>query len=155
MSDDNSSSNEGGHDHNEHDGHNHGDFAQTQPATTAPATQAQGDAVGDHKLYAILGYILPFLFFLPLVQDSSKNNAFARFHANQQLILLILWVAVQFVLSNVLYMVMSMGAYTIMPLLNLVILVLAILGIVHAAQGEMKELPVVGKFKLIDSLFKQ
>jgi hypothetical protein len=28
-------------------------------------------------------------------------------------------------------------------------LVLAIMGIVHAAQGQMKELPIVGKFKLL------
>lgn len=129
--------------------------AEGQAAAAAPASEATADdGVGEHKLYAILGYILPFLFFLPLVQESSKNNAFARFHANQQLILLIVWVGVQFILGNVLYMTLGMGAYTLMPILNLAILVLAILGIIHAAQGNMKELPIVGKFQLVDKLFK-
>ncbi len=147
MSEENNSTQaqEGAHEHFEGDGHDHSHDAQPMQA----ATPAASDGVSEHKLYAILGYILPILFFLPLIQESSKNNAFARFHANQQLILLLLWVGVQFVLSNVLYMVMSMGAYAIMPILNLAILVLAIMGIVHAAQGQMKELPVVGKFKLI------
>jgi uncharacterized membrane protein len=40
------------------------------------------------------------------------------------------------------------------PLLNLGILVLAIMGIIHAAQGEMKELPLVGKFNFLGMIFK-
>ena len=149
MMDEETSNGSNAHVHTPDDGHTHAESTQpaAEPVTNTGAPAADG--VSEHKLYAILGYILPFLFFLPLMQESSKNNAFARFHANQQLILLILWIGVQFVLSNVLYMVMSMGAYAIMPILNLAILVLAIMGIVHAAQGQMKELPVVGKFRLL------
>lgn len=117
------------------------------------ATQQGSDDVSEHKLYAILGYILPFLFFLPLVQDSSKKNTFARFHANQQLILLVICIGL-YLLSNIFYIILMSGAYVIMPLLNLAILVLVIMGIINAAQGQMKELPVVGKFKLIDKMFK-
>jgi len=150
MSDENNSTQGGAHEHFEGDGHDHShDAAPAQAA--APAAQ---DGVGDNKLFAILGYVLPFLFFVPLVMENSKNNTFARFHANQQLIVLILWIGVQFVLGNVLYMVLSMAAFALMPLLNLAILVLAIMGIISAAQGQMKELPVVGTFKLIDKMFK-
>ena len=67
------------------------DSAQGQQAE---ATQTTNDGISDHKMYAILGYILPFLFFLPLLSESSKNNPFARFHANQQLILLIILAAI-------------------------------------------------------------
>jgi uncharacterized membrane protein len=152
MDEDTQSQGTDAHVHTPGDGHDHAESAVSaapaQPAAEA-ATPAANDAIGDGKLYAILGYILPFLFFLPMVIDSLKGNAFARFHANQQLILLILWIGVQFVLGNVLYMVLGMGAYALMPILNLAILVLAIMGIVHAAQGQMKELPVVGKFKLL------
>jgi uncharacterized membrane protein len=150
MDEDTQSQGADAHVHTPGDGHDHAESTQSaaaQPA--AEAAPAANDAVGDGKLYAILGYILPFLFFLPLVIDSLKGNAFARFHANQQLILLILWIAVQFVLGNVLYMVLGMGAYALMPILNLAILVLAIMGIVHAAQGQTKELPIVGQFKLL------
>ncbi len=123
--------------------------AAAASAETAPAAEtAQNDEVGDHKLYAILGYILPFLFFLPLLQESSKNNAFARFHANQQLILLIGWVAL-YVVGNMLVMILYMMGVFLLPLLNLAFLVLAILGIINAAQGQMKELPVIGKIRLL------
>jgi len=134
--------------HTFNDGHDHSAQAAATPTETAPSSD-----VGDHKLYAILGYILPFLFFLPMVQDSSKNNAFARFHANQQLILLAVWLAV-YVLTTVMYSMFMMGIYALTSLLNVGILVLAVIGIINAAQGEMKELPLVGKFKLLDKLFK-
>ncbi len=46
--------------------------AQTQTAQQqTPATPTQdtttNDGVNDHKLWAILGYILPFLFFIPML----------------------------------------------------------------------------------------
>ncbi len=122
------------------------DSAQGQQAET---TQTTNDGISDHKMYAILGYILPFLFFLPLLSESSKNNPFARFHANQQLILLIILVAIHFVLNNIIFMVLGPIWYMFMPLLNLAVLVLVILGVINAAQGTMKELPVVGKFRIL------
>ena len=39
--------------------------------------------------------------------------------------------------------------FGIISLLNIVILVFAIIGIINAAKGEMKELPLVGKFRII------
>jgi uncharacterized membrane protein len=116
--------------------------------TTAPAAEPAKDDISEQKLFAILGYILPFLFFLPLVMDSSKHSAFARFHANQQLILLLI-IAGVYILSNFLMMILFVGLVFIMPLINLAILALAIIGIINAAKGEMKELPFVGHFKLI------
>ena len=108
--------------------------------------------VDDHKLFAIIGYILPFLFFVPMVQDTSKNNTFARFHANQQLTLLVVCVGL-YILAQVIFSVSYMLMIFI-PLLNIGILVLAIMGIIHAAQGEMKELPLVGKFNFLGMMFK-
>lgn len=125
------------------------DFQQEPMQQTSETSASQGaDGVSEHKLYAILGYILPFLFFLPLLQESSKNNAFARFHANQQLILLIGWAGL-YVVSNMLVMILYMIGVFLLPLLNLAFLVLAIIGIINAAQGQMKELPVIGKFRLL------
>lgn len=119
-----------------------------EQATQTNAPESSSNEAGEHKLYAILGYVLPFLFFLPLLQESSKNDPFARFHANQQLILLIGWVGL-YVVSNMLVMVLYMLGVFLLPLLNLAFLVLAILGIINAAQGQMKELPVIGKFRLL------
>lgn len=122
---------------------------QSEQSSAAQQSEPKTDAVADHKMYAILGYILPFLFFLPLLSESSKNDPFARFHANQQLILLIIFVAVHFVVNNIIYMVLGPIWYMFMPILNLALLVLVILGVINAAQGTMKELPFVGKFRIL------
>lgn len=130
---------------------------QSEQNTTASqpvapvTTTVSNDSVADHKLFAILGYILPILFFIPLVQEASKNNAFARYHANQQLNLLGVCIGV-YILGRVLLSISYM-LFTLVPLLNLVLLVLAIMGIIHAAQGQMKELPVIGKYNFLDKLF--
>ncbi len=121
---------------------------QTQDTVAPAATAAQTDPLSDNKLYAILGYILPFLFFLPLLQETSKNNAFARFHANQQLLILIILVSF-WALNNVLFMILYFIWFAIAPLISLAILVLVIIGVINAAKGEMKELPLIGKFRLL------
>jgi uncharacterized membrane protein len=140
--------------------HDEAHSSQNNVETNAPvaAAPAASDATAsndhsDHKLFAILGYILPFLFFLPMLQEGSKNDPFARFHANQQLVILAVWLAV-YVVSTVLFSMMYMPLFFLMPLINLALLVLAILGIINAAQGEMKPLPVIGKFELLHKLFK-
>ena len=53
----------------------------------------------EYRTFAVLGYVLPFLFFLPLLNDKTKAVPYVRFHANQQLILLIVVIALNF-LSN-------------------------------------------------------
>jgi uncharacterized membrane protein len=119
---------------------------------TVVVAQAQSETktdYSDHKLYGILGYILPFLFFIPLVNESSKHNEFARFHANQQLILLILGIAVYMFINPFLFMSFGYGGYMLTSLLNLGLIVLVIMGVMHASQEEMKQLPLIGGFKLI------
>jgi hypothetical protein len=54
-----------------------------------PTPQATPEDIEKNKALAIIGYILPILFFIPLLNDQSKNSPFAKFHANQQLVLLI------------------------------------------------------------------
>lgn len=142
--------------HSHDDGHTHATEATegAQVQMSAPASTHNTDDVSDHKLFAILGYILPFLFFIPMVNDTSKNNAFARFHANQQLILLVIWVGF-YILSNVFYMVLGFLLFIIWPIVNIALLVLVIMGIIHAAQGEMKALPLVGHFNILDKVFNK
>lgn len=97
-----------------------------------------------NKAFAIVGYIIPILFFIPLVTD-AKNSPFAKFHANQQLILLIGWVVVN-VVGGVIPFI---GWFIILPLGFIFLVIVAIMGIIGAAKGEMKELPLIGGFKLI------
>ncbi len=93
---------------------------------------------------SIVGYILPILFFVPLLSE-AKNSAYAKFHANQQLNLLLAAVAVNIVGT----MIPILGWFIILPLGSLALLVIAIMGIINAAKGEMKVLPMIGGFSLI------
>ncbi|EKD46486.1 MAG: hypothetical protein ACD_67C00219G0001 [uncultured bacterium] len=109
--------------------------------------------VEQYKAMAIVGYILPVLFFIPLLSE-AKNSPFAKFHANQQLNLLLFWLV-----GGIAVMISSfILAITIIliPLAVLLwfafkisIVVLIILGIINAGKGEMKKLPIIGEFELI------
>lgn len=106
-----------------------------------PSTGNSSDA-SQHKALAILGYIIPILFFIPLVTD-AKNSPFAKFHANQQLNLLIYWVAINVIaiipiLGWLIYMVGIIAGFAFL-----------IMGVMNAANERQKELPLIGKFSLI------
>jgi uncharacterized membrane protein len=116
--------------------------------SVTPTPDAQD--VANNKIFAILAYF-GILFLVPLF--AAKESPFARFHANQGLLLFIveiaLWI-VLFVLNIILYVIhLSFLGLIISSLVYLGILALAILGIIGAAKGELKELPVIGKFRLI------
>lgn len=106
-----------------------------------PSTSGAGDA-GQHKALAIIGYIIPLLFFIPLITD-AKNNAFAKFHANQQLNLLIFWVAINVIavipiLGWLVYMIGIIAGFVFM-----------IMGVINAVNNRMTPLPLIGKIQLI------
>jgi len=101
--------------------------------------------VEKNKAMAIVGYILPILFFVPLISD-AKNSPFAKFHANQQLNLLLAAVVVNIVGGVIPFI----GWFIILPLGMIFLIVVAIMGIINASKGEMKELPLIGGFKLIN-----
>ncbi len=107
-----------------------------------PTPPAAGNSAGDHKGLAIIGYIFLVLFFLPLVTEAKHDSA-ARFHANQQLILLI-W----FVIASFIGIVPPLG-WIIAPLMWIFGVIVAIMGIINAVQGAQKRMPVIGKFDLI------
>lgn len=106
----------------------------------------QGDKadVEKNKAMAIVGYIIPILFFIPLISD-GKNSPFAKFHANQQLVLLIAAVVINIVGGIIPFL----GWFIILPLGCIFLLVVAIMGIINASKGEMKKLPLIGGIEII------
>lgn len=106
--------------------------------------KAENKDVEANKAMAIIGYIIPILFFVPLLSD-AKNSPFAKFHANQQLNLLLAAIAVNIVGS----IIPVLGWFIILPLGSIALIVIAILGIINAVKGEMKALPLIGGFSLI------
>ncbi len=100
---------------------------------TTTATNKNNDVT-----MAVLSY---FIFFLPLI--AAKDSKLAMFHGNQSLVLLIAGVA-----SGVLGVVPVVG-WILSPIIGLGVFILWILGLVQAAQGQMKELPIVGTIKIL------
>jgi len=117
-----------------------------QAANPAPeAPKAESSDVEKNKMLAIIGYILPILFFVPLINEASKDSQFARFHSNQQLILLIAWIVVDIVGT----VIPLIGWFLLLPIGSIFLVIVAIMGIVNAAKGEMKEMPLIGGFKIL------
>lgn len=94
--------------------------------------------VQDNKVMAILAYVL---FLIPLL--AAKDSPYARYHTNQGLVLYLLYFVC--VIIN------------IIPILGQIICLVGfifgficfIMGIINAAGGKMKPLPLIGKIKLI------
>ena len=103
-------------------------------------TTAEYDAqdIEKNKVMALLAYII---FLIPLL--AAKDSKFARFHTNQGLVLFI-----GAILSSVITVIPIIG-WIIAPIAGLAITVLAIIGIINALNGRAKELPVIGKFKIL------
>lgn len=120
---------------------------EEQKTQEAPkeAPKAGANDVEKNKLMAIVGYIIPILFFIPLLNEESKKSPFAKFHANQQLVLLISAIAVNIVGT----LIPILGWFIILPIGSIIILVIAIIGIINAAKGEMKKLPIIGGFEIL------
>ncbi len=103
--------------------------------------------IQQNKAMAILAY-LSWLVLIPLF--AAKESKFARFHCNQGIILAIIEIAVWIVFAFLLFIPVLRWLFLIIELLiSLVFLAFAILGIVNAANGKAKELPIIGKIKLL------
>ncbi len=93
--------------------------------------------VGENKVIAIIGY-LGFLCLVPLLL--KKDSPYAQFHGKQGLVLLIAWL-----ILNAVGIIPILG-WMVAFLGNIACIVLMIVGIVNAANGEKKELPWIGEY---------
>lgn len=109
--------------------------------------------IEQNRAMAIIAY-LGVLVVIPIL--TAGNSKFARFHSNQGLILLItefIWFVATSIYSAYLGLI-KLGPFavlyhvTIWPL-SFLFLVLMIFGIYNAANGRAKELPLIGKFRIL------
>ena len=127
-----------------------------EPAPAAPEVPAVEPAPAapeavEGKGMAVLSYF-GILVLIPLF--AAKDKPFARFHANQGLILLIvdiLWSIINRILGAILDGVPLLGGLwgVVSAVVGIAIFVLAILGIINAAKGRAKELPLIGSFRIL------
>ncbi len=105
----------------------------------------------NDKVYGILSYF-GILWLIGLLAGKTE---FAKFHANQGLVLFIAEIVlgiVAGVLSAILIFVPVVGAIIgglVSAVVGIGSLVLMIMGIVNAAQGQMKPLPIIGGIRII------
>ncbi len=97
--------------------------------------------VEEGKVCAFLAYFLIGIIWL-LVDEKLRNNSFAKFHVKQALVLLIASIIINVVGSIIPFI----GWFIILPVGSLFVLVLWIMGLVYSLQGEMKELPLIGRY---------
>ena len=118
--------------------------------TADTTSQFDPQDITNNKVMAILAYF-GILVLIPIF--AAKESKFARFHANQGLILFIAGIAI-YIVQTIFYSIFSLRLWwlisTVVGIIGLVIFVLAIIGIVNAAQGKAKELPLVGNFKILN-----
>lgn len=114
----------------------------TESQNQSSSQTSDSSDIEKNKTMAILSY---FIFFIPLLTD-AKDSRFAKFHANQSLILLIFSIVANFISG--LLMIVLIG-FLLLPIVNTLVFVLWILGIINANNGEMKRLPLIGGIDII------
>ena len=135
------------------------DFAQKaqeaiQDFTNTADFSSECDAkdIADNKVLSIFAYI-GILFLVPLL--AAPNSKFARFHTNQGLILflgeIVCFTAVRILVRIFRWIFTPIGVILeiVQGLVWIVVLAFAIIGIVNAAQGKCKELPIIGSIRII------
>ena len=114
---------------------------KVKEAEAAGAEEVVCDAedISANKAMAILAYF-GILVLIPIF--AAKESKFARFHANQGLLLFICCM-----------ICVILGYIPIVKwfvwIIDIAIFVFAIMGIVNAAKGEVKQLPIIGKYKIL------
>lgn len=128
---------------------------QTYKFTDTTGSYDRAD-IEQNKVVCAISYI-SILFFLPLV--ACPNSKFGKFHANQALILLIASAIIGTVgticngviefIPFIPDFIRGISAALIGLITGIGPLAGMVFGIVNAAEGKAKELPLIGKFKLI------
>ncbi|ADV42299.1 DUF4870 domain-containing protein [Bacteroides helcogenes] len=125
-------------------------FSETMN-TADTTTQFDPADVEKNKAMGVLAY-LGILVLIPIL--AAKDSPFARYHANQGLILCIaciLYGVAYSILSSII-LAISWRLYflvSIIGLVGVVFAVLCVIGIINAVNGRAKELPLIGKYKLL------
>ncbi len=113
-----------------------------EPVVAAEPVVSDNADAEKNKGMAILAY---FIFFIPMLTD-AKESKFAMFHANQSLVLLLAGTVVSIIGTIIPFI----GWFLILPLGLLLVMIFWIMGLINAAGGKMKELPLIGGIHILD-----
>lgn len=108
------------------------------PSKTKSSAASQNDVI-----FSILAY-LGILFIVPLL--AARDSKFAMYHANQGLVLFLAEIIAGFAAG---ILSVALIGFLLMPIVWVVGVVLMIIGIMNAANKQMKPLPIIGGITLI------
>ncbi|MDM1060973.1 DUF4870 domain-containing protein [Empedobacter falsenii] len=94
----------------------------------------------DNKTLSIVSYITIIGWIIAFVIGKDKADDLLKFHLKQALGLAIFSIIYQFLLG----IIITITGITILSILGLVVLALMIIGIINAANGVKKPLPIIG-----------
>lgn len=115
--------------------------------TTDTTEEFEQEDIEKNKVLSIFAY-LSWLLLIPLF--AAKDSKFARYHVNQGLILAIIEI-VSWVVFGILTIIPAIGFifWILGILVSLCCVALAVLGIINVANGKAKELPFIGKIRIL------
>lgn len=123
-----------------------------QPGYTAEKVYDEAADLAENKVFSVFAYF-GLLILIPVF--AAKGSRFARYHINQGLVMLIsgVAVAVGIGLLSAIFLSISVWLYSLIAVLWaawwVALVVLAILGVVNAASGRTKPLPVIGGLNIL------
>lgn len=104
------------------------------------AAKSTDKSTGENtKACAALSYLLVGIIWY-FADEQMKKNKFCRFHAKQGLAFLIVAIAGNIVLSMLIFI-----GWILIPVWQLAMLVLVIIGVINSINGKEAYLPVIGK----------
>ena len=120
---------------------------QNNPGPSSGEQVPEQADVDKNKIFAILAY-LGLLFLVPLL--AAKDSPFAKYHTNQGVVLFIAGICIWFPMMIIAFIpFINLVLLLLGPLFGLCIFAFIIIGIINAAQGKMKPLPLIGHFSII------
>lgn len=133
-------------------------MAQKLGNTADNTTEFTKDDIESNKVMALLSYF-GFLVLVPIF--AAKESPYARYHANQGAVLflaLIGYGVADAVVSGILKAILAraLGLWSVYTLCNSVLsllyiafTILAVIGIINVLNGRARELPLIGKFRVL------
>ncbi len=120
------------------------EFNNTEDTTAAYSRKD----IDENRLMSALAY-LSWLVLIPLL--IGKQSPFVKFHTNQGLVLAIAEIVVILLLRFLQYLPLIGWIFRIICyLFEIACIMMSILGIVNAANGRAKELPIVGSIHILN-----
>lgn len=95
--------------------------------------------IEKNKTMAGLAYLI---FFLPLI--ACPDSKYAKFHANQALLLLIVAIV-----GNIVLGMIPIVGWMLMPIFAVAVFAFAIMGLINGFGGKPKRLPIFGKYTIL------